>query len=227
MDPKLQILFECLKTAGVFVTALGVIFAFRQLRLANQQFKATVTWNKVNAPFALFNNQSFIDREGPAASVLKDLDINLYEHDQPLAESVVQQIVSDPNKLRPVKELLNYLEHYAVAVNTEIIDDATAFDLISGLMIRYHRVFRPLIRARRVRVKSLAVWIELQKLCLKWDKRLADTEKQLLEGEIQAEAAERAAQSVGDGIRSETVAKTGAKPRYVRNLIPEDRHPGS
>lgn len=158
-----------------------VVEELRALRLisARQQYDATVEWNKLSASFTFFKNESFTLREQEAAEALTAHNVNLYQQMDRLTGPIVLAIIEDVNTFRQVKAFLNLFEEYAAAVHAKVLDHDTAFALMSAVVVRHYNIFAEVIAKRREQLGQGALWVELEKLALKWETPLKEEDLKL------------------------------------------------
>jgi hypothetical protein len=168
-------------SAGVAVVLINQLsLAKDQLRLTQEQLELGVKWNQLSAAFTFFSGNTFTESERVAAESLSKLNVDLYHQEDALPSDIVKAVLQDANHFREIKSLLNYLEDYAAAVHTEVMDSDVSYRLMSDLVTRYYDVFKPLIKVRRDEIGNQRLWIEFEKLALVWAPRRVEEEQRLI-----------------------------------------------
>lgn len=168
-------------SAGVAVVLIRQLsLAKDQLALTEAQLKLGVKWNKLSAAFTFFSGNTFTESERVAAESLRKLNVDLYHQEGALPSDIVKAVLHDANHFREIKSLLNYLEDYAAAVHTEVMDSDVSYQLMSDLVTRYYDIFKPLIKARRDEIGNQRLWIEFETLALVWEPRRVEEEQGLI-----------------------------------------------
>lgn len=202
-------------SAGVAVVLIKQLsLAKDQLTLAREQLRLGVNWNKLSATFTFFNIETFTDRERVAAEKLSQLNVELYHQKGPLTPNVVESVLKDADYFREVKSFINFLEDYAAAVHTGVMDSEVSYQLMADLVTRYYEIFKPVIEARRDEIGNRRLWIEFEKLALVWEPRRVEEEqrliKQIEEARQRNERELKEAQEKANQKMLEIITKTGA-----------------
>jgi len=183
MENKAANLNSWLQTIAQLITSALSLLLIIQVYLAKEQIKLGIRWNKLSATFTFFTNDTFVKIELPAAEMLKALGVDLYRRREPLDDTTVKAILEDPDKFKEIKAWLNLLEDYATAVHVGVLEPDSSFDLMADVIIRNFQIFKPIIDCIREEMNNIRVWIELEKLALKWETRqqreIIDLEEQL------------------------------------------------
>lgn len=178
-------LADWLQAGSAVVTALASLWLLRQISLAKEQLKSTaqqidlareqmavgIQWNKVNATFTYFTNDTFLVRERAASEALESLGVNTYIRAEPLEQKTVEEILADSKKYREVKDFLNLLEDYASAVRVGALEADCSYGTMSGIVLRYTRMFMPFVDKLRSMPDGEEVYLELERVSLAWQSR--------------------------------------------------------
>ena len=156
------------------VVVLGFPLAILAAALALAQLRRTITWNKLNATFALFPNKQYTEHQALVATEFIRLGIPFSSRLDPLTEAEVASIVNDPAAHGALRSFLNYLEDYSTALLGGVLHKGAAFQLMGDALTRYFRIFEPLIRLRREVMCQPALWVEFQ-MASEVFKRLLET----------------------------------------------------
>jgi Domain of unknown function (DUF4760) len=166
-------------SAGVAIVLIKQLsLAKNQLALTQEQLELGVHWNKLSATFTFFSVRTFTEHERAAAESLSKLDVDLYHQKGALPPEIVKAVHYDANHFREIKSFLNFMEDYAAAVHTGVMDSNVSYQLMSDLVTRYYNIFKPLMEARRDEISNRRLWIEFETLALRWEpKRIAEQQK--------------------------------------------------
>jgi hypothetical protein len=113
----------------------------------------------------------FLVRERAASEALEALGVNIYATAEPLNDKTVGDVFADSKKYREVKDFLNLLEDYASAVRVGALDADCSYGIMSGIVLRYTRVFMPFITKLRTDGDDDELYLELERLSLDWQSR--------------------------------------------------------
>lgn len=155
--------------------------AKNQLALTQQQLELGVHWNKLSATFTFFSVRTLTEHERAATESLSKLKVDLYHQKGALPPEIVQAVLHDANHFREIKSFLNFLEDYAAAVHTGVMDSKVSYQLMSDLVTRYYDIFKPLMEARRDEIRNRRLWIEFETLALRWEPLRVEEEQLLVE----------------------------------------------
>jgi hypothetical protein len=97
---------------------------------------------------------------------------------QPVPSDTAGRIYADANDSRAIRGYLDDFEEFAGAVNVGVVDEDYAFSLESSRTIRAFRVLEPLIVKYRAEMMLPTCYLQLQRVCKRWEKT---KEKQLRE----------------------------------------------
>jgi Domain of unknown function (DUF4760) len=140
------------------------------------QIWVTRDLNRKNATFGYFNNETAVAHERAVADVFRQIGLRFHDHEDPLTtEAMTKLLDSTQDHYQTVKSHLNFLEDYAVAIHTRVLDEEAAYRMMCHVVCRQHRVFEPLIDFRRNRTSppKPLLWIELENLAKKWRVKLS------------------------------------------------------
>jgi hypothetical protein len=156
------------------VTALAAIGVLVQILIAWKQIKSSEKWSKINATFSYFSSDRFIERERKAAESLRHIGTNLYNPDGPLKTEQVDLIFKRTDVYAEIKDYLNLLESFSTAINTDALDEDCAYSSGASTVLRDFYVFQPLIKLWREKRDDSELYIDLEKLALRWKKKFED-----------------------------------------------------
>lgn len=170
----------------LLVTAVALF----SVLLAWRQMSQTVRWNKLQAHHSFF-------RETPN----RQLEKQVYEHAARIGVSIdravppvdLGKIYADRDALFAVKAYLDEYEELCTAVNVGTVDEDLAFAIDSARVLKAYRVFDPFIRELRERLKNEELYVELEKVALRWSR--------LEEGRREARLRELERLGEGRGVR--------------------------
>jgi hypothetical protein len=156
---------------GSVITAATSVILLVGLLLTWQQLRNSHHWNKMNATFTYFQTTEYLRLDKCAAEELRKVGVELHTIKHPLSSQEVDAIWHSITAFSCLKDLLNFLEDFAAAVAADAIDDATAYRMMSSIVIRYGDVFSPFFTRRRTELDDKDVHIELERLAMNWKAR--------------------------------------------------------
>jgi hypothetical protein len=171
MDANAPNITDWIQAISEGVAACVAIILLIGLYLTAKQIKEATKWNKLNAAFTYYNSDIFLRRERAMVDVLVTMELDFYEMKIPLDETNTDVIWSSLPKFREVRDYLDVLEFYAIAVNAGVLDDDCAYALGYGYVTRAVCVFQPIIEKMRQSTNHDDYYIEIEKLESKWSKR--------------------------------------------------------
>lgn len=159
-------------TAVTSVFLLAAIYLTReQIRLAKEEIKSVDRWNRITATFTFFTTNTLAEPENKAADALRGIGVDLQRQNTPLTPEQLARLVDDHQAFAGVKVYLNTLEDYAVAVTCGALDEDTAYRMMSHVVARHYRVFRPLLELRRSELADSSIYCEIEQLAKSWELR--------------------------------------------------------
>ena len=186
MDPEaLGPWLDILTAASGALVALVSLLLLRQLSLlreqndlSRKQLDEANKWNKRNATFSFISPEQHFAQAEAIRVILKKKGIDARDF-APLDDSQTTALIEDEEAYHGLVDALNFYEHYAVAANSGLFDDDAAFNLDSAAVVRLFRRFERFIERVRDRVGVRAIYIDLEKLALRWEAReVADESKE-------------------------------------------------
>lgn len=156
-------------TAVTSVFLLAAIYLTReQIRLAKEELKSVDRWNRITATFTFFTTNTLAEPESKAAAALRSVHMDLQRQTTPLTDAQVEKLIGDFDAFAQVRIYLNTLEDYAVAVTCGALDEETAYRMMSHVVARHFRIFKPLLDRRRADLNDSTVYCEIQRLAGSW-----------------------------------------------------------
>ncbi|MBB4286981.1 DUF4760 domain-containing protein [Roseospira goensis] len=153
--------------AQLIVLAVGLLFTIISLWQNYRVNKHSYEWNKkkyAQDALGLYKN----------SVILTELQKDLKYIEEPRTISVeeLENHLDRNDSLREqLHALLNYYEGLARGIHTGIYDETVIRSGREGAMKRAFKAFEPYILCRRYRNNSPNAWIELEKICKKWEQR--------------------------------------------------------
>ena len=141
-----------------------------QNHLSRQQLEDANSWNKRNATFSFISPEQHDARNQKIRRILRKHGIDTRTL-EPLDDDETKLLIDNEDSYFGIRDVLNFYEHYAVAVNTGLFEEDTAYFLDSAAVIRIFRRFEKLIYYVRNQVGIQEIYIDLEKLSLGWEAR--------------------------------------------------------
>jgi Domain of unknown function (DUF4760) len=197
--------FDAVTALSGFLVAVVSLLLLRQLsllreqnNLSRQQLEEANSWNKRNATFSFISPEQHAAQIEAIRKILRKHEIDVRSF-KPLDNAETNKLIDDEESYHALINALNFYEHYAVAVNSGLFDDEAAYGLDSAPVIRVFRRFEGFINCVRRRVDVQAIYVDLEKLALRWE-----TREKAREGQNREELAQlRRALLEQRGVRSE------------------------
>ncbi|EIP96365.1 hypothetical protein OpiT1DRAFT_00780 [Opitutaceae bacterium TAV1] len=144
------------------------------------QIRESRKWNKLNSP-SLFID---VERSGRLHSALRrEFDRISVSYKEYISDGNVKKILNDPDARSTADALLNDLENLGAAVSMGTIDENAAYAVHSARVARLHKIFKEYINAIREEYEDPEVFIELEKIALRWElvheKRVQENKKNI------------------------------------------------
>lgn len=79
----------------------------------------------------------------------------------------MRRILDDTHVYKEAKDFINLFEDYATAYKANAIDRDLAYKLSASRVIRYYKVFKPLIDGLRQQLNNQMYWREFERLVTK------------------------------------------------------------
>lgn len=174
MTPSLTDWISAVASSISALVGLAVLaqlaLTLKQLRLAREQQDSTILWNRLTATFSFFPDEVFLRREDAMVAALRPIGIDFFDRmaTMPLTEAEVNTIVGDSNTYRTIRNYLNVLEDYALAVRVGVVDRDCGYAQMSAIVITRESFFRRLISHSRVKRGDDELYIELEQLANDW-----------------------------------------------------------
>lgn len=160
------------------LTAAGLYFIWKQMRIATHTLEQNSSWNKIHATYNYFDlaENSRIERDLYEAGEKIGVKFS-----SSLSDEELGKLLADNYCFLYAKEFLNNFESLCAAYQIGALDKDLAFQMFSTRVVKEFTVLRPLINHLRTEFKDPAILIELQKTAIEWRKRL-NQEKKAMEG---------------------------------------------
>lgn len=171
---RLQSFFVGIGALGVFLTVAALIAAFDQVRAARRQISESKrqlqdnrNWNRMS--FALTYLPS-IEVTHSWERELNESFLKIIDRCDPLTENEVNQILEpDNHEIRvTLKNYLNSLEAYCLAINKGLADEDTAKRFYSHKIVRHYIELHPYIEKQRNMLHEPRLYMEMKSVYDKW-----------------------------------------------------------
>jgi Domain of unknown function (DUF4760) len=166
--PNWQLVFQAVTATGTGIGAAVIVVAYKQ-------FQDTRRWNRVKSAFD--HLPKAIDLS-PIESRLNASFLKLIDRSDPLSTAEVQRLFEDAEATTrlELKNYLNMLETYCVAINMGIVDDKVARRIYGNKFVRHFREMKPYLDAARSR-QGPKIWTELEEVAKRWEEEEAKSER--------------------------------------------------
>lgn len=167
-----QTFFQGLQAFGTLLTVGAIVAAFDQVRAAKKQLSDARKWNKMSSAL------SFL----PSVDQLSEWDqelekeVKFVSRSNPLTDDELKAIYAKPEVELKLKNYLNVLEKYALAINIELVDERVAKRAFKTKMISHFREMKPFIQHLRAVRNAPTAFSELEKVCSRWEAPDTDVE---------------------------------------------------
>ncbi len=153
------------------VGVISLILVWHQIRLAN-------IWNKLNTQNTLLANLPKEEHEKYVWGILSDVDKDL---DGNISEKSAADVYDDNDKFISIKGFLNSFEIVCAALNAGSIDEDYAYSVHGARITHAFERFRNFIEHVRSSRDNLEVYIELEKVAVRWiDRQNSEREKRAM-----------------------------------------------
>jgi hypothetical protein len=95
----------------------------------------------------------------------------IFDLDRTLTQAEIDAVIADDDAFFATKAFLNDFENLAAAISTGITDSVLAYAVHSTRLLRAHRLFGLFIEAVRRKHGDGAIYIEMEKVALEWQRR--------------------------------------------------------
>src|SRR5438093_11663906 len=157
MSWGLSLAFEAVTAVATVGSATAVVVAAYQVRALRQQLQDTRDWNRMSAAFQYLPN--------PHQMTEFECDLNgscikLIDRTKPLSPDELSRLMSDEetdSRLK-LKNYLNLLEMYCVAINHGIVDSDVAKSMYDYKFRRHFVEMKPYIDQQRDQLNAPSLW---------------------------------------------------------------------
>jgi hypothetical protein len=150
---------------GACFTGVAVAAAFAQVMEARKQLRDNRLWNKMSFALTYFQHDRFEEWERAL-----EASINLISRDKPLSPEEVSKIFAQPETHLALKNFLNALESYCLAVNQGLADEETAKRKYRLKLTAHFAEMKPFIDRLRQIHRSDRVFCEIEDVHERWSK---------------------------------------------------------
>jgi hypothetical protein len=147
-------------------------------RLSDANRKLTAELTALKA-FSIYDPEKFNALELNLRDHLSAMNVSLESLNAPIEAELIAAIFANDNVRTSLKQFLNYLENYALAVRSAVIDDDVAYRRMLGVITRWQRVFSPYIARVRTERDMPEYFMELELLAGAWLERYSNQAQEL------------------------------------------------
>lgn len=169
LDPaKVSAFFGGAQALGTLLTAIAIVAAFFQVWEARKQLRDTRNWNRMSFALTFLPSLEMVEKW----ETTLETSIKLISRHEPLSNAELNKVESDLPTFMALKNFLNALETYCLAINRGVADEETARRHLKSKLTSHFSEMKPFIDHQRTKYKSDDIFGELEEVYKKWTKQV-------------------------------------------------------
>ena len=166
LHEKISTIFDSIQAAATFLAAAAIVAAFSQVRQGKIQLSDNRRWNQMNFALTYIDTHSVKEWE----ATLEGSVVKVISRDKPMTDEEVDEVYKPGNEkvALALKNFLNTLECYSVAINVNVAHGEVAKRLYGHKFVAHFTELEPYIRDARQKANSNGLFMEFETVCRKW-----------------------------------------------------------
>lgn len=163
-----------LEFATTWVPALELfvsVLALGSLLLVWWQIRQATTWNRLQTHHNLLSYLSGAELEEEVFRIIAQVGV---DDQRRISRDACTRILETPTWFVPVKTFLNKFEHLCSAINVGAVDERYAFSVHAARVVQVFTTFESFIDVAREHRGIDEIYIELQRVAVKWLEKMAE-----------------------------------------------------